>query len=136
MRAVFDSLALNFSFQKTPLVQKVLENIFDELQMQQVIGPLKGFKNLNLSIKFASASEMDKYEKLCVLWKVDRKIETNFFTPIKGEFNDEVSFLVIVDKVHILQSDIFIHRESNRPGYRNIARGSFRRARQGTVNMT
>lgn len=84
MRAAFDSLALNFTFNKTPLVEKVLEKILDELQLQNILGPLKSFRNINLSLNFASASQMDKYEKLRNFGKVVNKIETFFFTPIKG----------------------------------------------------
>jgi hypothetical protein len=33
MRALFDSMEFNFSFQKTKLVEKVLEKIFSQIQM-------------------------------------------------------------------------------------------------------
>ena len=38
------------------------------------MGLLKGFNHLNLSLNFASASEMDKYEKLRIFGKVNNKI--------------------------------------------------------------
>jgi hypothetical protein len=97
-------LALNFTFQKTPLVQKVLEKIFTQLQLINVLGPLKGFNHLNLSLNFASASEMDKYEKLRVFGKVVNKIQTGLISVIKGEITDEVILRHILGKVHLLQS--------------------------------
>jgi hypothetical protein len=67
------------------------------LQLENILGPLKGFKNLNLSLNFASASEMDKHEKLRGIGKVSNKVETLFFTPIKGQIKDEVILIQILD---------------------------------------
>lgn len=60
------------------------------MQLLSVLGPLKGFNYLNLALKFASAEEMDKYEKLRVFGKVVNKIQTGFIAAIKGEITDEV----------------------------------------------
>ena len=93
MRAAFDSLYLNFSFQKTKLVEKVLDKIFTQMQIPQIVGPLKGFNNLNLSLNFASSSTFDNHEQLRNFGKVFNKIETYFFTPIKGQCKEEVKLL-------------------------------------------
>lgn len=95
MRAAFDSLAVNFSFQKTKLVEKVLEKIFTQIQMPQIVGPLKGFNNLNLSLNFASSSTFDNYEQLRNFGKVINKIETYLFTSIKGQYKEDVMFFLI-----------------------------------------
>ncbi len=60
------------------------------MQLPSIVGAMKSFKNLNLDVNFASSAELDRYESMKVFAKVTNKIGTYFFTPIKGEFRDDV----------------------------------------------
>ncbi len=64
------------------------------MQLPTIIGPLKSFNNLNLNVNFASSADLDRYESLRVFAKVANKLNTSFFTHIKGEFKDEVLICV------------------------------------------
>jgi hypothetical protein len=55
MRAVFDSLQMNFTFNKNKLVQQVLMNLFESTNQQQTINLLRAFNNLRLELFFASS---------------------------------------------------------------------------------
>jgi hypothetical protein len=55
MRAVFDSLQMNFTFNKNKLVQQVLMNLFESTNQQQTINLLRAFNNLRLDLFFASS---------------------------------------------------------------------------------
>lgn len=64
------------------------------MKLPTILGPLRSFGNMELAVKFAGSADFDRYEKLKTFAKVINKIETSFFVPIKGEFKDQVFYLL------------------------------------------